>query len=71
MLFDQSLFVRAAVDGVVKEACIAAGLTALAVVLSSSGAGAATIVVIVSHPAVDPRLDHGASNTRSVRRSTS
>src|SRR5579859_3523764 len=32
-LFDQSLFVRAAVDGVVKEAAIAAGLTALMLLL--------------------------------------
>src|SRR5262249_24480419 len=33
LLFDQSLFVRAAVDGVVKEALIAAGLTALMILL--------------------------------------
>ncbi|MDB4989169.1 MAG: Cobalt-zinc-cadmium resistance protein CzcA, partial [Myxococcaceae bacterium] len=33
LLFDQSLFVRAAVEGVVKEAAIAAGLTALMILL--------------------------------------
>ncbi|HVY47010.1 MAG TPA: efflux RND transporter permease subunit [Minicystis sp.] len=49
LLFDQSLFVRAAVDGVVKEAAIAAGLTALMILLFL-GSWRATLVVIVSIP---------------------
>jgi multidrug efflux pump subunit AcrB len=48
-LFDQSIFVRAAVEGVVKEAAIAAGLTALMIVVFL-GSWRATIVVIVSIP---------------------
>jgi CzcA family heavy metal efflux pump len=49
LLFDQSLFVRAAIDGVVKEAIIAAGLTALMILLFL-GSWRATLVVIVSIP---------------------
>ncbi len=49
LLFDQSLFVRAAVDGVVKEAAIAAGLTALMILLFL-GSWRATLVVVVSIP---------------------
>ncbi len=49
LLFDQSIFVRAAVDGVVKEAAIAACLTALMIVLFL-GSWRATIVVIISIP---------------------
>ncbi len=48
-LFDQSLFVRAAIDGVVKEALIAAGLTALMILLFLRS-WRATLVVIVSIP---------------------
>ena len=33
LLFDQSIFVRAAIDGVAREAVIAAGLTALMILL--------------------------------------
>src|SRR5262249_52731526 len=47
LLFDQSIFVRAAVDGVVKEAAIAAGLTALMILLFL-GSWRATVVVVVS-----------------------
>src|SRR5215471_11706525 len=49
LLFDQSLFVRAAVDGVVKEALIAAGLTALMILLFL-GSWRSTLIVVVSIP---------------------
>src|SRR5262249_25454340 len=49
LLFDQSVFVRAAVEGVVKEAAIAAGLTALMILLFL-GSWRATLVVVVSIP---------------------
>src|SRR5208282_5285876 len=49
LLFDQSVFVRAAVEGVVKEAAIAAGLTALMILLFL-GSWRATLVVIISIP---------------------
>jgi multidrug efflux pump subunit AcrB len=49
LLFDQSLFVRAAVDGVVKEAAIAAGLTALMILLFL-GSFRSTLIVVVSIP---------------------
>jgi CzcA family heavy metal efflux pump len=48
-LFDQSLFVRAAVDGVIKEAIIAACLTALMILLFL-GNWRHTIVIAVSIP---------------------
>src|ERR1019366_7400658 len=48
-LFDQSFFVRASVEGVVKEAAIAAGLTAL-MLLVFLGSWRSTIIVIVSIP---------------------
>ncbi len=49
LLFDQSVFVRAAVQGVVKEAAIAAGLTALMLLLFL-GSWRSTIIVLVSIP---------------------
>ena len=49
LLFDQSLLVRAAVDGVLKEATIAAGLTAL-MLLIFLGSLRSTLIVIVSIP---------------------
>jgi multidrug efflux pump subunit AcrB len=49
LLFDQSVFVRAAIDGVVKEAVIAAGLTALMILLFL-GSWRATLVVVISIP---------------------
>ncbi|HEU4532570.1 MAG TPA: efflux RND transporter permease subunit, partial [Polyangiaceae bacterium] len=49
LLFDQSLFVRAAVDGVVKEAALAAGLTALMILLFL-GSWRSTLIVIISIP---------------------
>ncbi len=49
LLFDQSVFVRASVEGVVKEAAIAAGLTALMILLFL-GSWRATLVVVVSIP---------------------
>jgi multidrug efflux pump subunit AcrB len=49
LLFDQSLYVRAAVEGVVKEAGIAAGLTALMILLFL-GSWRSTVIVIISIP---------------------
>jgi multidrug efflux pump subunit AcrB len=49
LLFDQSLFVRASIEGVVKEALIAAGLTAL-MLLVFLGSWRSTLIVIVSIP---------------------
>jgi CzcA family heavy metal efflux pump len=48
-LFDQSLFVRAAVDGVIKEAAIAACLTALMILLFL-GSWRSTLIVAISIP---------------------
>jgi len=48
-LFDQSIFVRAAVQGVIKEAAIAAGLTAI-MLLVFLGSWRSTIIVLVSIP---------------------
>lgn len=49
LLFDQSLFVRAAVDGVVHEAIIAAALTALMILLFL-GSWRSTLIVVLSIP---------------------
>ncbi|MGA2448825.1 MAG: efflux RND transporter permease subunit [Polyangiaceae bacterium] len=49
LLFDQAVFVRAAVAGVVKEAVIAAGLTGL-MILVFLGSWRSTLVVVVSIP---------------------
>jgi multidrug efflux pump subunit AcrB len=49
LLFDQSLYVRAAVEGVVKEAAIAAGLTALMILLFL-GSWRSTLIVVTSIP---------------------
>jgi multidrug efflux pump subunit AcrB len=49
LLFDQSIFVRASVEGVVKEAAIAAGLTAV-MLLVFLGSWRSTVIVIVSIP---------------------
>jgi multidrug efflux pump subunit AcrB len=49
LLFDQSVFVRAAVEGVVKEGAIAAGLTAL-MILVFLGSWRSTLIVAVSIP---------------------
>ncbi|MEO6953310.1 MAG: efflux RND transporter permease subunit [Polyangia bacterium] len=49
LLFDQSLFVRAAVSGVVEEAAIAAGLTAL-MILVFLGSWRSTFIVVLSIP---------------------
>ena len=48
-LFDQSLFVRVAVDGVIKEAAIAACLTALMILLFL-GSWRSTLIVAISIP---------------------
>jgi multidrug efflux pump subunit AcrB len=48
-LFDQSLFVRAAVEGVIKEAAIAAGLTGLMILLFL-GSWRSTLIVVISIP---------------------
>jgi CzcA family heavy metal efflux pump len=49
LLFDQSVFVGAAVEGVAKEAIIAAGLTALMILLFL-GSWRSTLIVVVSIP---------------------
>src|SRR6266481_4051328 len=49
LLFDQSIFVRASIEGVVKEALIAAGLTAL-MLLVFLGSWRSTLIVIISIP---------------------
>jgi multidrug efflux pump subunit AcrB len=48
-LFDQSLFVRASITGVVREATLAAGLTAL-MILIFLGSWRSTLVVVISIP---------------------
>ena len=48
-LADQSLFVRAAIEGVVREAIIAAGLTALMILLFL-GSWRSTVIIAVSIP---------------------
>jgi multidrug efflux pump subunit AcrB len=48
-LFDQSIFVRAAVEGVAKEAAIAAGLTGLMILLFL-GSWRSTLIVVISIP---------------------
>src|SRR5256714_6892467 len=48
-LFDQSIFVRASVQGVVKEAAIAAGLTGLMILLFL-GSWRSTLIVVISIP---------------------
>jgi multidrug efflux pump subunit AcrB len=48
-LADQSLFVRAAIDGVMREAAIAAGLTALMILLFL-GSWRSTIIISISIP---------------------
>jgi CzcA family heavy metal efflux pump len=49
LLFDQSVFVQAAVEGVIKEGAIAAGLTALMILLFL-GSWRSTVIVAVSIP---------------------
>jgi multidrug efflux pump subunit AcrB len=49
LLLDQSVFVRASVEGVVKEAFIAAGLTALMILLFL-GSWRSTLIVVISIP---------------------
>jgi multidrug efflux pump subunit AcrB len=49
VMFDQSVFVRASVEGVVKEGLIAAGLTALMILLFL-GSWRSTVIVMVSIP---------------------
>ena len=49
LLFDQSVFVRAAVEGVLKEGAIAAGLTALMILLFL-GSWRSTLIVATSIP---------------------
>ncbi len=49
LLFDQSVFVRAAVEGVAREAVLAAGLTALMIFLFL-GSLRSTLIVVISIP---------------------
>jgi multidrug efflux pump subunit AcrB len=48
-MFDQSVFVRASVEGVIKEAVIAAGLTGLMILLFL-GSWRSTLIVVISIP---------------------
>ena len=48
-MFDQSLFVRAAIDGVLREGLIAAGLTGLMILLFL-GSWRSTLIVCCSIP---------------------
>jgi CzcA family heavy metal efflux pump len=48
-LFDQSVFVKASIDGVIREAIIAAGLTAL-MILMFLGSWRSTLTVVISIP---------------------
>ncbi len=48
-MFDQSIFVRASVEGVIKEAAIAAGLTGLMILLFL-GSWRSTLIVVISIP---------------------
>jgi multidrug efflux pump subunit AcrB len=48
-MFDQSLFVRASLDGVIREGTIAAGLTSL-LILAFLGSWRATLIICVSIP---------------------
>ena len=59
LLFDQSVFVRAAVEGVLKEGAIAAGLTALMILLFL-GSWRSTLIVAVSIPLSILTSDHHA-----------
>ncbi len=52
VLFDQSVFVQAAVESVLKEGAIAAGLTALMILLFL-GSWRSTIIVAIFDSAVD------------------
>ncbi|HET9620696.1 MAG TPA: efflux RND transporter permease subunit [Kofleriaceae bacterium] len=49
LLFDQSVFVRASISGVVREALIAAGLTAI-MILMFLGSWRSTLTVVISIP---------------------
>ena len=49
LMFDQSVFVRAAIEGVAREALIAAGLTALMILLFL-GSWRSTLIVVISIP---------------------
>ncbi|MEO7731834.1 MAG: efflux RND transporter permease subunit, partial [Kofleriaceae bacterium] len=49
LLFDQSIFVRASIDGVVREALVAAALTAL-MILMFLGSWRSTLTVVISIP---------------------
>ncbi|WP_419803912.1 efflux RND transporter permease subunit [Terriglobus sp.] len=49
LLFDQSIFVKAALQGVVKEAVIAAGLTAIMILLFL-GSWRSTVIIAISIP---------------------
>ena len=58
-LFDQSVFVSGAINDVLREGAIAAGLTGL-MILMFLGSWRSTLIVLVSHPALDPDLASGA-----------
>ena len=67
-LFDQSVFVTQSITGVLREGAIAAGLTALMILLFL-GSWRSTVVVMISIPLADPR-HRSSCCTSSARRST-
>ncbi len=60
---DQSIFVRASIDGVVREAIIAACLTAV-MILIFLGSWRSTLIIAVSIPALDPVLAGAAARAQ-------
>ena len=69
LLFDQSLFVRASIEGVVREALIAAGLTALMILMFLGSWRSTLTVIVISIPlSILFSIDHAPR--RSARRST-
>ena len=61
-LFDQSVFVKQALVGVLREGAIAAALTALMILLFL-GSWRSTLVVMISIPSVDPVVAGGAATS--------
>ena len=60
---DQSIFVRASIDGVIREAAIAACLTAV-MILVFLGSWRSTLIIAVSIP-LDPLFDHHHERSRA------
>ena len=69
LLSDQSIFVRSAISGVVREGIIAACLTGMMILLFL-GSWRSTLIIAVSIPLSHPDFDH-YSSARWARRLTS